>query len=70
MSQKAKLNTPSTILTQKNLVPFCFWANFVVSVHCRARTKRIINFKLGKLSILDLKCTLFGTKKGKPIQLL
>ena len=35
-----------------NLVPFCFWANFVVSVHC---SKKIINFKVGKLSILDLK---------------
>ena len=35
-----------------NLVPFCFWANFVVSVHC---SKKMINFKVGKLSIMDLK---------------
>ena len=31
-----------------------------VSVHCRSHTKKLINIKLKKLSILAIKCTFFG----------
>ena len=44
------------------------WQNkykIIVFVHCKVRTKKSLNIKLRKLSILVLKCTCFGQSRLK-----